>query len=182
MAHILAVAQFNTSTVSDVQLTILVANGMVNNAIELAALSFTAVDHTGREASILIPGANAEYRAVYITTTHNDFIPGFVAPDDIGEVVNHNREASVITASYTAVGDSSAMLILRDNNDFALRGSDYISVSPTGKYRTENGKLFLSMGDYDIIFLMDGNRLMFESGAWLENWVEKGTVFNLTND
>jgi hypothetical protein len=114
---------------------------------------------------------------VYITTTHNDFIPGFVEHDNIGEVVNTNREAFATIGTYAT--DSPVMLVLRENNNFALQGPDYISVMPTGKYRVENGRLFLSMDGDDIVFLLDGNRLIFESGVWLENWVEKGRVFHL---
>jgi len=82
---------------------------------------------------------------------------------------------------YIADGESSAMVILQENNDFVLQGSEYISFMPSGKYRIDNGKLFLSMGDYDIIFLMEEDRLIFESGTWLEYWVEIGTAFLIGN-
>jgi hypothetical protein len=93
-----------------------------------------------------------------------------------------SREPPKTIGTYVADGKSSAMLILQENYDFALRGSDYISYMPTGKYRIENGKLFLTIDGDDIIFLMEKDRLIFESGTWLEYWVEKGTVFHLTDE
>ena len=92
-----------------------------------------------------------------------------------------DREIPKTVGVYIADGESSAMVILQENNDFALQGSEYISLIPSGKYRIDNGKLFLSMGDYDIIFLMEEYRLVFESGTWLEYLVEIGTVFHLTD-
>ncbi|MCL2564636.1 MAG: hypothetical protein FWE24_02345 [Defluviitaleaceae bacterium] len=72
----LAKAQFNISGVSDVQLAGLSANGMTGNIVELAALNFTAIDNTGREAFISIPPTDVR-GMIDISTQHNDFIPGF---------------------------------------------------------------------------------------------------------
>jgi len=92
-----------------------------------------------------------------------------------------DREAPQVREVYKADGESSAMVILEENNGFALQGSVYMSFMPSGQYRIEDGKLFLSMGDDYIIFLIEENRLIFESGTWLEFLVEKGTVFHLMN-
>jgi hypothetical protein len=66
---------------------------------------------------------------------------------------------------YTPDGNSSVMLALQENNHFALRGSEYLSVTPTGIYRVEGDKLILTVEDDEIIFAMGKDRLIFESGA-----------------
>jgi len=76
-AMTLAQAQFNTSSVSDVQLTDLATNGLLDGVVDLAAFIFTAVDNTGREARIFIPVTDTGIGMVNIITSHNDFIPGF---------------------------------------------------------------------------------------------------------
>jgi hypothetical protein len=177
-----AEAQFNTSAVQDVRLDRLVANGMVNNAVELAALTFTAANHTGREAFIFIPSTNAALGMAFITTTHNDFIPGFTTDDDIAAVLEINRQNAATVGIFTAEGDSAATLTLRDNNEFTLRGPDYVSFIMSGSYRTENGRIILSAEGDETIFLMNAGSLIFESGAWLENFAESGTVFYPAND
>jgi hypothetical protein len=98
--------------------------------------------------------------------------------DAIIGVINREPPNKTIE-TYEAEGESTAVVALQEGNVFALSGSVYISFTPTGTYRIEGGKLFLSMGDYDTIFLMEKDRLIFESGTWLENWVEIGTVFYL---
>jgi len=76
-AMTLAQAQFNTSSVSDVQLTDIATNGLVDGVVEVAAFTFTAVDSTGKEARIFIPATGADFRMTSIITSHNYFIPGF---------------------------------------------------------------------------------------------------------
>ena len=76
-AMTLAQAQFNTSNVSNVQLTSLATNGIIDGLVDVAALNFTAIDSNGREALIFIPATGADFIMISITTNHNDFIPGF---------------------------------------------------------------------------------------------------------
>jgi hypothetical protein len=171
----LAGAQFNNSVVSNIQLVRLVVSGMTGNVVNIATLNFTAVDNIGREVFITIPSTDSVWEIVSISTSHNDFIPGFMHGP---EAVIVDRDTPETINSYAAAGNSSAMVHLQENNGFVLQGSAFISHMPTGKYRIENGKLFLAMDGDDIIFSMEKDRLIFESGEWLENWVEKGTVFH----
>ena len=72
-----AESHFNTSDVSDVQLHNIATNGMIDDVVEVAALNFTAVNNTGREALIFIPATGADFGMTSIDTSHNDFVPGF---------------------------------------------------------------------------------------------------------
>jgi len=82
IASNLAQAQFNLSGVADVKLSELGASGMIDNVVDLVALNFIATDSTGREALIFIPSADAGFNMINISTSHNDFIPGFIFEDD----------------------------------------------------------------------------------------------------
>jgi len=92
------------------------------------------------------------------------------------EVVMADRDAPKTIDTYSTIEGPSAMVILQEDNNFTICGPDYTSVMPTGKYRVDNGKLLLSIDGGDIIFSMEKDRLIFESGTWMENWIEKGTI------
>jgi hypothetical protein len=135
-------------------------------------MDFEVTDNTGRAAYVSFYEATGILER--IVTHHNDIMPGF-------NIRSVDREAPVSVGIYTAEGESTAMVILQENTKFALQGSEYISLMPTGKYKIENGKLILSMDVGEVIFMIERNSLIFESGTWLENWVEKGTGFYLRN-
>jgi len=40
----------------------------------------------------------------------------------------------------------------------------------------------LILGDGEFVFLIEDDKLIFESGEWLENWVRRGTKFYLANE
>jgi len=73
----LAEAQFNTTSVSNVQLDTFWANGMIDGVVDLATIVFVALDSTGREAIITISASDAVFQSINISTQHNDFVPGF---------------------------------------------------------------------------------------------------------
>lgn len=88
-------------------------------------------------------------------------------------------------APYVVDGDGkvSSTLTLKSNNEFALSGNEFISYMPCGTYTIDNEKLLLTVTEEEVyVFTIDDGRLIFESGTWLENWVEKGTVFYLSDE
>ena len=97
---------------------------------------------------------------------------------------SQNGELTLRTyvASYVVEGDGevSSTLLLQNDNGFALSANEYISYMPSGKYAIDNEKLLLTVADDEVyVFIIDDDKLIFESGTWLENWVEQGTVFHL---
>ena len=98
----------------------------------------------------------------------------------------HNNRLVLETyvASYVVRdGEVSSTLILLNNNEFVLSGNEFISYQPSGTYRIDNEKLLLMANDYEVyVFIIDDGKLIFESGTWLENWVEPGTHFYLSNE
>ncbi|MCL2158095.1 MAG: copper resistance protein NlpE [Oscillospiraceae bacterium] len=75
----------------------------------------------------------------------------------------------------------NASVFLYEDNTFALHGPAEISHAPSGTYTIENGVLTLFGADEQVYkFFVDGDTLVFESGTWLENWVEPGTLLVLT--
>jgi len=66
---------FNNSTVVSISLEQFGINPSPAG-IEIINLSFVAIDDTGREAHVNVPTASASIRSVWISTQHNDFIPG----------------------------------------------------------------------------------------------------------
>jgi len=151
-----------------------------NTAVSVELGDYTVLNLTvSEEFAAFVGGGRGQLLVEALKKTFYHYI-GF---DDFHLTIGViDRELPKAVSVYIADEGSSAMVILLENSDFALQGSEYISFIPTGRYRIENGKLILSMGDDDIIFIMKGDRLIFESGAWLEDWVEIGTVFELTDE
>jgi hypothetical protein len=103
----------------------------------------------------------------------------------VNSTLNSKLPLRTYVASYVVEGDGevSSILILYDNNEFSLSGNEYISYIPSGKYRTDNDRLFLAVTDDEIyVFIIGDDKLTFESGTWLENWVEQGTIFYLKSE
>jgi hypothetical protein len=72
-------------------------------------------------------------------------------------------------------------VVLQDNNRFYVQGRPEISYIPMGEYTTDDNKLFLNITENEqFIFSYINSRLIFESGTWLENWIEIGTVLTLS--
>jgi len=79
--------------------------------------------------------------------------------------------------------NSSASVSLKSDNEFLLNGPTEISTAFYGKYKIENGMLILSISDEEeTVFTIKKDKLIFESGTWLENWVEQGFEFQLSNE
>jgi len=96
-----------------------------------------------------------------------------------------NTTQNNILETYVVDGDGevSSTLTLKSNNEFALSGNELISHMPSGTYTIDNEKLLLTVTEEEVyVFTIDDGRLIFESGTWLENWVEQGTVFYLFNE
>ena len=83
------------------------------------------------------------------------------------------------TAIYIA-GNSWVSLV--EGNKYYLCGPAAVSLTPSGTYTIDGDVLTLFDGSEEAFrFLIRNNALVFESGEWLENWVEPGTVFVLSN-
>jgi len=78
--------------------------------------------------------------------------------------------------------NSSASLSLQSDNEFRLNGPMEISTAHFGKYKIENGVLILPISEEETVFTIKDGKLIFESGAWLENWVEQGAEFQLSEN
>lgn len=88
----------------------------------------------------------------------------------------------VQTGTYRADGDL-ASIIVQDNQVMMITGPKEVSAAFTGKYVIEDHKLILTIaGQEDSIFLVGEQGLVLESGEWLENWVEQGAVFHLSEE
>jgi hypothetical protein len=92
-----------------------------------------------------------------------------------------NSEQKVELGEYISHREFSPKLILESGNKYVLFGPPYISFVPRGLYTIENGKIYLD--DYDEhVFAIEENYLVFESGIWLEYFVEPGTRFYLSEN
>ena len=85
------------------------------------------------------------------------------------------------TGTYISTEASShggnAGVILANEDEFILF-VESLSYCPTGKYTVEDGTLTLQAADDEVyVFSAKGGKLIFESGKWLEQMIEKGTAF-----
>lgn len=88
---------------------------------------------------------------------------------------------SLKTGRYTCAGEPS--ILLESDNKFILNGPHVISAALMGSYTVKEDKLILTANENEeYIFSIDNGTLVFESGAWFEEWVEKGTRFHLSED
>jgi hypothetical protein len=79
------------------------------------------------------------------------------------------------TALYIA-GHSWVSLV--EGNKYYLCGPVAVSFTPSGTYTVEGDVLTLFDGSEEAFkFFIRDNALVFESGEWLEHWIEPGTVF-----
>jgi hypothetical protein len=93
-----------------------------------------------------------------------------------------SKTSEVQIGTYRADGDMAAITV-QDDNGMVIYGPKEVSAAWTGKYVIEGNKLTLTIAEQeDYIFLIEDKSLVLESGEWLENWVEQGTVFHLSED
>jgi len=125
-------------------------------------------------ALIALVGCSSE-----TTSTANVAVPISEMPQIIHleNANDHDRTA----IHYAPDGESRSRLVIYSDGQFALVADDYVSFILSGIHTTENDRLFLGTDDAHI-FRIEDDRLIFESGTWLENWIEQGTGFYLTND
>ena len=83
--------------------------------------------------------------------------------------------------TYISMGETPSTLVLQSNHEFALIASDYISLIPRGQFTINNSKLYLAIVDDEHIFLIVEDGLIFESGTWLGQWVEQGSLFEFSS-
>ncbi len=98
---------------------------------------------------------------------------------------NEQNEFLFKAGTYVSDGDilSASTLKLQGDNEFILLGPPYLNFAPTGKYSVTDKKLILTVSEEEkYIFSIKNGNLIFESGTWLENWVERGSEFHLSND
>lgn len=83
---------------------------------------------------------------------------------------------------YVADGDL-ATVIIQNGNEMMVTGPKEVNAAFTGQYVIIGNKLTLSLSlteQEDCIFSIKDNSLILESGEWLENWIERGAVFHLS--
>jgi hypothetical protein len=111
----------------------------------------------------------AEIANVINTLTKNgmSYLPGVYFDTNI-----ENQKALYIA------GNSWVSLV--EGNKYYLCGPAAVSFTPSGTYTIDGDVLTLYDGNEEAFkFIMNGDTLIFESGEWLENWIEPGTIFML---
>lgn len=77
----------------------------------------------------------------------------------------------------------SATLSLQSDNEFVLYGPVAVSYALHGEYTVQKDKLILANFDGEkTIFTINKDELVFESGAWLGNWIEQGSILRFSNE
>ena len=77
---------------------------------------------------------------------------------------------------------SESSLTIKEGNGFMMTGPPVLSFAPMGEFTVRDDKIILKVNGEDHIFSIGDGELVFESGNWLESWVEKGTEFYLTGE
>lgn len=79
---------------------------------------------------------------------------------------------------YVTEGDLHSRLVLSENNLFDLSANPFISLMRRGNFIIENNILTLTAAENEIyVFTINNDRIIFNSGTWLENWIEPGTEY-----
>ena len=90
------------------------------------------------------------------------------------------RTGPISLGTYST-DDGMVQVVLLNGGEFYIvrRATSY---SPTGTWSISAGeRLTLTVSeDEQHIFVHNGGSITFQSGAWLENWIEPGTVLTLT--
>lgn len=75
-----------------------------------------------------------------------------------------------------------AWVLLNENKQFVFNRGAITSYRPSGTYSIKNKVLTLYVNeDESYIFSIEGEKLVFQSGKFAENLVEKGAVFKLSD-
>ncbi len=73
-------------------------------------------------------------------------------------------------------------VLLSENKQFVFNRSVSLSYRPSGTYSIKNKVLTLYVNeDESYIFSIEEEKLVFQSGKFAENFVEKGAVFKLSD-
>lgn len=96
-----------------------------------------------------------------------------------------SSDNKLITGTYNNTENTeygNASIVLSDDNEFIFCFQG-ISYSAVGKYAIEGDSLTLAVNDEEVyIFTLDNGKLIFESGEWAEKRLDKGAVFQLSNE
>ncbi len=91
--------------------------------------------------------------------------------------INKNSNQLKI-GKYVKLENGFAWVVLKENNEFEFNRSIATSYNPRGSYSIQNDELILKVNDTEAYkFKIDGKKLVFESGTYVENLLEKGMVF-----
>ena len=96
-----------------------------------------------------------------------------------GPIVNADEAT---TRTFTTHDKEGALVevFLLDGNKFAIH-REFVSHVPNGEYTIDGYKFIFTIGsEIEYIFSYENGKLIFESGTWLENWIEIGTVLTLS--
>ena len=80
--------------------------------------------------------------------------------------------------------DSNASLSIQSHNKILLGAPPETKLGMVGEYTIEDGKIYLLdfFNENEHVFCIEGDKLIFERGDWLETWVEKGCEFHLSDN
>jgi len=74
-----------------------------------------------------------------------------------------------------------AWVILKKDNQFQFNRSSALSYMPSGTYSIEDNILILSVSENEVYrFMIDGDKLIFESGDMAEDFIKEGAIFKLS--
>ena len=89
-------------------------------------------------------------------------------------------EYDIKAGTYVA-NEGFAHLTIKEDKSFILFRSAATSYAPTGRYNIDGDKLVLNVGDLleksTIVFKINGDKLIFESGKLAQGLIRKGTEF-----
>lgn len=79
--------------------------------------------------------------------------------------------------------DRLSWVILKENNEFEFNRHIATSYLPIGNYTIDKDKLVLHVNEKEeYIFIIKGEKLIFQEGVLTESIVEKGTVFEYNSE
>jgi hypothetical protein len=104
-----------------------------------------------------------------------------VSANELPQALHLESVNDSVETFYAPNGESTSRLVLYENGHFALIADEYVSFALSGSYLAENDKLILGT-ENEHIFTIANDRLIFESGEWLESRVEQGTEFYPSNN
>jgi len=98
---------------------------------------------------------------------------------------SQSKEKSLKTGKYVmqdAEVEDWSWVNLKEDNKFEFNRCGALSYLPMGTYSVEDNVLILSVSEDEVYkFIIDGDKLIFESGKMAEPFVSKGAVFKLSD-